>query len=375
MEDVVDLSLDDDPSLACDDESEEDEDEEEDSITEDDMSDSDDEEEEVDDNDVDEVINQEDIMNERSDVESNNDMDVDNHDIEEKDDKGDTEIEDEETEDKEDEEEDQEEDEEEIEEEEEEEDKYVEEEEEEEEEELVEEVVQEDGIDAIVLGNKKNEDEDKGKPKFKTILGKPKNPNLMTILCYRDKGFPTVRYTPKGGSPLEFDILDKKDRETVRGLIHHPIKGTVWRVLRYKPLESKEIQKAQKSGRSHAPGFTTPSDDEEESSKVISAKNNTTIKGHGKKQLQKPMLRRLSQVLVVPTAKPRRQKQPLQRRQWQKSRLESLPERPQRKQPQQYPQNPRMPTQRREQRRRPLLLTKVRLLLWTETTMATTLLI
>ena len=226
------------------------------------MSDSDEEEEENG-NDIDEVAEQEDIVSESFDLESNNGMNIDNDDIEEEDDRGDTVLEEEDCEDDEVEEEDGEEDNKDNEEEEE---MKKSDEEEEEEEEVVEEDVQ-----------------DEGKPQYKTILGKPQNPNLLTIIAYRNRGFPTVRFVAKDGCPLEFDMTNKRDRETVRGLIHSPMKGSVWRVLRKEQVKSKEIQKQKKTGRSHAPGFTTPSDDEEESSKISSAKNEKTIKGRGKK--------------------------------------------------------------------------------------------
>ena len=74
-------------------------------------------------------------------------------------------------------------------------------------------------------------------------------------------------------------MLKKKDRKIVCNLICKPARGTIWRVLRYQPLESKKTKKTQKYGRSHAPGFTSLSDGEEESSKVISLKNDKTIKG------------------------------------------------------------------------------------------------
>jgi hypothetical protein len=122
--------------------------------------------------------------------------------------------------------------------------------------------------------------------KWKTVLGKPRNPNLMTIHGYRDKGYGIVRYTPKGGRPMEYDMFEKKDLETIRHLIRNPAKGTIWRVLRYETFYPKKTKKTQKSGRSRAPGFTTPSDDEG-SAKVISAENDKTIKGHEKKAAAK----------------------------------------------------------------------------------------
>ena len=75
----------------------------------------------------------------------------------------------------------------------------------------------------------------------------------------------------------------KKDRDTVHGLIQSPMKGSVWRVLRKDEVKTKDIQKQEKTRRSHAPGFRLPSDEEEESSKTSSAKNDTMIKCRGKK--------------------------------------------------------------------------------------------
>ena len=139
-------------------------------------------------------------------------------------------------------------------------------EEEEEEEDVVEEDVQEEG-----------------KQQYKTIIGKQQNPNIMTIMADRNKGYPIVRFTAKGGNPVDYDMRIKKERELVRGLIHTPMKGSVWSVLRKEVAKTREIQKRKKTGRSHAPGFTTPSDDEDELSKISSAKDETRIKGRGKK--------------------------------------------------------------------------------------------
>ncbi len=125
--------------------------------------------------------------------------------------------------------------------------------------------------------------EEEGKPQYKTIMGELDNPNMMTIMEQRNEGFPFVRFTAKDGYPIDFDMMTKRDRETVRGLIHSPMKGSVWKVFRKEEVKSKEIKKQKKTGRNHAPGFTTPSDDEEDTTKVSSAKNETTIKSRGKK--------------------------------------------------------------------------------------------
>ena len=125
--------------------------------------------------------------------------------------------------------------------------------------------------------------EEEGEKKYKTIFGKPQNPNLLTIINWRNKGYPFVRFISKDIPPLEFDMWEKKDRDTVHGLIQSPMKGSVWRVLRKDEVKTKDIQKQKKTRRSHAPGFRLPSDEEEESSKTSSAKNETMVKCHGKK--------------------------------------------------------------------------------------------
>ena len=258
VEEVIDLSLDSESSVASDEDSDDNEDEDVDENTEGGVSDSGEEEEENC-NDIDDVSEQKDSANESSDLESNDGINIDQDDIEEEDNRGHTVLNEQESEDDEVEEEDEEEDNEENEE--------VEEirnidEEEEEEEEVV---------------------EEEGKPQYKTIIGKPQNPNILTIMADRNKGYPIVRFTSKGGIPVEYDMRIKRDREMLRGLIHTPKKGSAWSVLRKEVVKTKEIQKQKKTGRNHAPGFTTPSDDEDESSKISSAKNETRIKGRGKK--------------------------------------------------------------------------------------------
>ena len=119
--------------------------------------------------------------------------------------------------------------------------------------------------------------------KLKAIFGKSINPNIMTIHGYCDEGYGIVHFTPKGGKSIEYDMCEKTNLESIRYLICNPPKGTIWRVLRY---ELPNPKKAQKQGRSHAPGFTTPSDDEG-SAKVITTKNDKTNKGHGKKAVAK----------------------------------------------------------------------------------------
>ncbi len=236
------------------------------------MSDSDKEEEENG-NDIDEVAEQEDIVSESSDLESNNGMNIDNDDIEEEDDRGDTVLEEEDCEDDVVKEEDGEEDNEENEEEEE---MKKSDEEEEEEEEVVEEDVQ-----------------DEGKPQYKTILGKPQNPNLLTIIAHRNRGFPTVRFVAKDGCPLEFDMTNKRDRETVRGLIHSPMKGSVWRVLRKEQVKSKEIQKQKKQDVVMHLALQHHLMTKRSRQRSAQPKMRQGSKVVGKKRQRKPMLRRL----------------------------------------------------------------------------------
>ena len=85
------------------------------------------------------------------------------------------------------------------------------------------------------------------KPKYKTIFGKPQNPNMLTIIKWRNKGFPIVRFTGKDICSLEFDMTTKRNRDTVRGLIHSPMKGSVWRVLRKEVVKTTKIQKQEKN--------------------------------------------------------------------------------------------------------------------------------
>ena len=88
--------------------------------------------------------------------------------------------------------------------------------------------------------------EEEGEKKYKTIFGKPQNPNMLTIIKWRNKGYPIVRFTGKDIRPREFDMTIKRNRDTVRGLIHSPMKGSVWRVLRKEEMKTKEIQKQKK---------------------------------------------------------------------------------------------------------------------------------
>ena len=135
--------------------------------------------------------------------------------------------------------------------------------------------------------------EEEGEKKYKTIFGKPQNPNLLTIINWRNKGYPFVRFISKDIPPLEFDMWKKKDRDTVHGLIQSPMKGSVWRVLCKEEVKTKDIPKQKKTRRSCAPGFTLPSDEEEESSKTSSAKNDTMVKCRGKKPPKKTSVKKV----------------------------------------------------------------------------------
>ena len=214
-----------------------------------------------------------------ADHEEEEDDDVDEDDEEEEEE--DIEFEDETDVDVEEEEEEDDDDDEEEEEEEETDDEVEQEEEEDEEEEEEDEVEFEENEDKD-MGEEESEDkaeEEEEDEELTATFAGPNNPNFMTLHEYRGKGYGTVRYTPKGGTSIEFDMYNKKDFETVRNLIKNPPKGTTWRVLRY---DISQPKKTQKSGRSHAPGFRTPSDDDS-SAKAGSVNVDKTIKGYGRK--------------------------------------------------------------------------------------------
>ena len=179
----------------------------------------------------------------------------------------------------------------EVEEEEEEDEREVEEEEEKEEEEVDDEQIRGDSEDAeddaSFLKDAVASNGEILQPKPRAILGKPKNPNLMSILKYRQRGFQTVRYTPKGGKSMEFDISQQKEFDTVEQLITNASSGTVWRVLRY---ESSIPKKMQGQGGAYAPGFTTLSDVEREAkmtSKEATASVRMSEKSSPKKAARK----------------------------------------------------------------------------------------
>ncbi len=213
--------------------------------------------------------------------------------------------------------------------------------------------------------------EEEGKPQYKTIIGKQQNPNILTIMADRNKGYPIVRFTAKGGNPVDYDMRIKRDRELFRGLIHTPMKGSVWSVLRKEVAKTGEIQKRKKQGVVTHLALQHHLMTKMSRQRSAQPKMRRGSKVVEKKRQRKPMFRRLSQVVVVLTANPQLQKPPLQRRQPQKCRAEHLLERSQRKQL----EHARLQRKRWErQRKLLLLLTKVRLLLWTGTTMMMTLL-
>ena len=79
---------------------------------------------------------------------------------------------------------------------------------------------------------------------LKAIFAGPDEPNFMTLHEFRSKGFPMVSYTPKGGEPMDYDMRETEDFETIRNLIKNPPKGTTWRVLRYEFSKQKKTQKS-----------------------------------------------------------------------------------------------------------------------------------
>ena len=114
-------------------------------------------------------------------------------------------------------------------------------------------------------------------PQPRAIFGKARNPNVMSILSYRGKGYGVVRYTSQGGKPMEFDVTDEKDFDTMQKLIAKAPLGAKWRVLRYEPPVPK---KTKKKGKSYAPGFTTASDHEDEPNRQSNCRTATS---HAKK--------------------------------------------------------------------------------------------
>ena len=100
-------------------------------------------------------------------------------------------------------------------------------------------------------------------PEPRAVFSKIVNPNYMSMLHLRDNGYNFVRYTAKGGKPLEFDIMEKNDWKTFKGLIANPDSGATWKALYYvAPTEKKHKKK--NSGKSYANGFTTGSDEEDD---------------------------------------------------------------------------------------------------------------
>ncbi len=121
-------------------------------------------------------------------------------------------------------------------------------------------------------------------PKPRAILGNPRNPNVMLILSYRGKGFEVVCYTPKGASPMEYNITQQKELENVCNLITSAPSGTSWRVLCY---ELPTPKKTQNQGKGFARRFTKLSNAEGEEtkwpSKEVPEKQIQAKKGCGKK--------------------------------------------------------------------------------------------
>ena len=110
-------------------------------------------------------------------------------------------------------------------------------------------------------------------PKPQAILSKQKNPNKMTMLTLRAKGYDIMRYTTKGGKSLEYTITDPEEWGISKNLIENPPPGATWIVLRYTPPTTKRNSKTEGSGKSYAPGFSTPSDEEPNDKSLTKAKS------------------------------------------------------------------------------------------------------
>ena len=80
-------------------------------------------------------------------------------------------------------------------------------------------------------------------PEPKAVFSKILNPNYMSMLHLRDNGYNFVRYTAKGGKPLEFDIMDKSDWKTFKTLIANPNSGATWKRLYYVTPTKKSIRR------------------------------------------------------------------------------------------------------------------------------------
>ena len=102
-------------------------------------------------------------------------------------------------------------------------------------------------------------EEEKDNEKLRATFVGPSNPNLMTLIKYRGKGYKTLCYTPQGSKSLMFDMCNEKEFEVIRNLIKNPLTGTTWSVLACDSIQEK---KKQTPRRYCAPGFTTASDND-----------------------------------------------------------------------------------------------------------------
>ena len=80
-------------------------------------------------------------------------------------------------------------------------------------------------------------------PEPKAVFSKIVNQNHMSMRHLRDNGYNFVRYTAKGGKPLEFDIMDKSDWKTFKTLIANPNSGATWKALYYVTPTKKSIRR------------------------------------------------------------------------------------------------------------------------------------
>ncbi len=125
-------------------------------------------------------------------------------------------------------------------------------------------------------------------PKPKAIVSKKMNPNKLTLLNLRDNGFGIVRYTAKGGKPLEYNIVEESEWKTVKKLIIKPASGATWRALKYVAPTAKKVTKKKNSGKGFAKGFTTLSDTEQgENEKTDGTTGSTKKKQSSRKTPQK----------------------------------------------------------------------------------------
>ena len=69
-------------------------------------------------------------------------------------------------------------------------------------------------------------EEEKDNEKLRATFVGPSNPNLMTLIKYRGKGYKTLCYTPQGSKSLMFDMCNEKEFEIIQNLIKNSLKGT-----------------------------------------------------------------------------------------------------------------------------------------------------